>query len=136
MVRLGWVGEVHIQIFRRSPKRTCLFFCLGNNYEPTKVLSVMEVFKGTTNHWQTDTGSMLNIDIECSALLGGKRNATVRAVTDRVEVLVLLQKDLIMLDQACVAGIETLATKRRESNSRREEEEDEEIVVVEEEEEE
>jgi hypothetical protein len=46
---------------------------LGNNYEPTKVLSVMEVFKGTTNHWQTDTGSMLNIDIECSALLGGKR---------------------------------------------------------------
>jgi hypothetical protein len=134
MVRLGWVGEVHIQIFRRSPKRTCLFFCLGNNYEPTKVLSVMEVFKGTTNHWQTDTDSMLNI--ECSALLGGKRNATVRAVTDRVEVLVLLQKDLIMLDQACVAGIETLAKKRRESNSRREEEEDEEIVVVEEEEEE
>jgi hypothetical protein len=57
-------------------------------------------------------------------------------VTDRVEVLVLLQKDLIMLDQACVAGIETLAKKRRESNSRREEEEDEEIVVVEEEEEE
>jgi CRP-like cAMP-binding protein len=94
----------------------------------------MEVFKGTTNHWQTDTDSMLNI--ECSALLGGKRNATVRAVTDRVEVLVLLQKDLIMLDQACVAGIETLAKKRRESNSRREEEEDEEIVVVEEEEEE
>ena len=134
MDRLGWVGEVHIQIFRRSPKRTCLFFCLGNNYEPTKVLSVMEVFKGTANHWQTDTGSMLNI--ECSALLGGKRNATVRAVTDRVEVLVLLQKDLIMLDQACVAGIETLAKKRRESNSRREEEEDEEIVVVEEEEEE
>jgi CRP-like cAMP-binding protein len=78
------------------------------------------------------------LNIECSALLGGKRNATVRAVTDRVEVLVLLQKDLIMLDQACVAGIETLAKKRRESNtsSRREEEEDEEIVVVEEEEEE
>merc|ERR1712127_661225 len=41
-----------------------------------------------------------------SALLGGKRNATVRAVTARVEVLVLLQKDLVMLDQACVAGIE------------------------------
>ena len=129
MVRLGWVGEVHIQIFRRSPKRTCLFFCLGNNYEPTKVLSVMEVFKGTTNHWQTDTDSMLNI--ECSALLGGKRNATVRAVSGRVEVLVLLQKNLVMLDQACVAGIKDLAMKRKKSNSRREEEE--EIIIVEEE---
>ena len=52
-----------------------------------------------------------------SALLGGARNATVRAVTGRVEVLVLLQKDLIMLDQACVAGIEALARKREESNS-------------------
>ena len=64
-----------------------------------------------------------------SALLGGARNATVRAVTARVEVLVLLQKDLIMLDQACVAGIETLAKKRKKSNSRREEEQK--IIIVE-----
>ena len=70
-----------------------------------------------------------------SALLGGARNATVRAVTGRVEVLVLLQKDLIMLDQACVAGIEALAKARRESNRQRKEEEEEEIIVVEEEEE-
>jgi hypothetical protein len=54
-----------------------------------------------------------------SALLGGARNATVRAVTGRVEVLVLLQKDLIMFDQACVAGIKALAMKRKKSNSRR-----------------
>jgi CRP-like cAMP-binding protein len=54
-----------------------------------------------------------------SALLGGARNATVRAVTGRVEVLVLLQKDLIMLDQACVAGIKALAQKRKKGNSRR-----------------
>ena len=67
-----------------------------------------------------------------SALLGGKRNATVRAVTGRVEVLVLLQKDLIMLDQACVAGIEALAKTLRESNRQRKEEEEEEIIVVEE----
>ena len=40
-------------------------FCLGNNYEPTKVLSVMEVFKGTANHWQIDTGSM-NVECSCS----------------------------------------------------------------------
>ena len=62
-----------------------------------------------------------------SALLGGARNATVRAVTGRVEVLVLLQKDLIMLDQACVAGIKALAMKRKKSNSRRQEEE--EIII-------
>ena len=48
----------------------------------------------------------------------------------RVKVLVLLQKDLIMLDQACVAGIKALAKKRKEDNSRREEEE--EIIIVEE----
>ena len=62
-----------------------------------------------------------------SALLGGARNATVRAVTGRVEVLVLLHKDLIMLDQACVAGIKALAMKRKKSNSRRQEEE--EIII-------
>jgi CRP-like cAMP-binding protein len=54
-----------------------------------------------------------------SALLGENRNATVRAVTGRVEVLVLLQKDLILLDQACVAGIKALAKKRKKSNSGR-----------------
>jgi CRP-like cAMP-binding protein len=54
-----------------------------------------------------------------SALLGGDRNATVRAVTDRVEVLMLQQKDLVMLDQACVAGIKALAKKRKASNSER-----------------
>jgi hypothetical protein len=52
-----------------------------------------------------------------------------------VEVLVLLQKDLVMLDQTCVAGIKALALKRKKSNSRREEEEDDEIVIIEEEEE-
>jgi CRP-like cAMP-binding protein len=78
--------------------------------------------------WQT-VGTLEKLEVFGeSALLGGARNATVQAVTGRVEVLVLLQKDLIMLDQACVAGIEALAKKRKKSNSRREEEE--EIIIV------
>jgi CRP-like cAMP-binding protein len=54
-----------------------------------------------------------------SALFGQARNATVRAVTERVKVLMLLQKDLVMLDPACVAGIKALAKKRKEGNDGR-----------------
>jgi CRP-like cAMP-binding protein len=69
--------------------------------------------------WQT-VGTLEKLDVFGeSALLGGDRNATVRAVTDRVEVLMLQQKDLVMLDQACVAGIKALAKKRKASNSKR-----------------
>jgi CRP-like cAMP-binding protein len=79
--------------------------------------------------WQT-VGTLEKLEVFGeSALLGGGRNATVRAVTGRVEVLVLLQKDLVMLDPACVAGIKALAKQRKESNK---EEEEEEIIIVEE----
>ena len=61
-----------------------------------------------------------------------------KVIRETPMMLVLLQKDLIMLDQACVAGIKALAKKRKEDNSRREEEEEEEeeIIIVEEDQEE